>query len=96
LILGHSGGRCEGHRAAVALARQHANVYLDLSGDCYGLGLVEYLVGQAGSDRVLYGSDMTWIDPRTQLGMVLDAEISEADKTRVLRENALRLFRLEC
>lgn len=94
LILGHSGGRYEGHVAAAALARQHANVFLDLSGDCYSLGLVEYLVAEAGADRVLFGSDLTWIDPRTQLGMVLDAEVSDSDKACILRENALRLFRI--
>jgi predicted TIM-barrel fold metal-dependent hydrolase len=94
LILGHAGGRYEGHLAAAALARQHPNVYVDLSGDCYSLGLVEYLVREAGAPRVLYGSDLTWIDPRTQLAMVLDAPISPADKASVLRDNALRLFRL--
>ncbi len=92
LILGHSGGRYEGHLAAAVLASQQANVYLDLSGDCYGLGLVEYLVAKVGADRILFGSDLTWIDPRTQLGMVLDAEISSSDKASILRENALRLF----
>lgn len=94
LILGHAGGRYEGHLAAVALARQHANVYLDLSGDCYALGLVEYLVREAGATRVLFGSDLTWIDPRTQLAMILDAGISAADKACILRHNALRVFRL--
>jgi len=95
LILGHSGGRYEGHLAAAALARQLENVYLDLAGDCYGLGLVEYLVAEAGAGRILYGSDLTWIDPRTQLGMVLDAEIPSSDKAMILRDNALRLFRMK-
>ena len=94
LILGHSGGRYEGHLAAAALARQWANVYLDLSGDCYGLGLVEYLVAEVGADRILFGSDLTWVDPRTQLGMVLEAEISDSDKACILRDNALKLFRI--
>jgi predicted TIM-barrel fold metal-dependent hydrolase len=95
LILGHSGGRHEGHVAAAALARAHDNVYLDLAGDCYSLGLVEYLVAEAGADRILYGSDLTWIDPRTQLGMVLDSDITDDDKNLILRGNALRLFRLK-
>jgi len=94
LILGHSGGRYEGHLAAAALARAHANVYLDLAGDSYALGLVEYLVEQVGAERILYGSDLTWIDPRTQLGMILDAEIATTDKAKILRHNAVRLFEL--
>jgi hypothetical protein len=95
LILGHSGGRYEGYMAAASLARAHAHVYLDLAGDSYSLGLVEYLVSQVGAERILYGSDLTWIDPRTQLGMILDADIAEADKAKILSENARRLFRLE-
>ena len=95
LILGHAGGRHEGHLAAAALARDHPSVYLDLAGDGYSLGLVEYLVAEVGAGRVLYGSDLTWIDPRTQLGMILDAGISEADKAQILRDNAVKLFRLD-
>ena len=95
LILGHAGGRYEGHLAAVALAQASPNVYLDLSGDVYGLGLVEYLVAQLGSRRILYGSDLTWLDPRPALGMILDTEVSGADKTNILRDNAWRLFHLE-
>jgi predicted TIM-barrel fold metal-dependent hydrolase len=95
LILGHAGGRYEGHRAATDLARECPNVYLDLAGDIYGLGLVEYLVAQVGGERILFGSDLTWIDPRTQLGMILDAEIAAADKARILRDNAVKLFGLK-
>ena len=95
LILGHAGGRYEGYLAAAALARTYANVYLDLAGDGYGLGLVEYLVQQVGAERILYGSDLTWIDPRTQLGMILDAAIPTADKALILRHNAVKLFGLE-
>lgn len=94
LVLGHSGGRYEGHVAAAAMARAHENVYLDLAGDCYSLGLVEYLVDQAGADRVLFGSDFTWMDPRTQLGMILDADVPLAAKAKILGENAARLFHL--
>ena len=80
--------------AAANLARRHANVFLDTSGDCYTLGLIEYLVGQAGSDKVLFGSDLTWIDPRTQLGMILNANITNDAKHRILQANAWQVFRL--
>jgi hypothetical protein len=94
LILGHAGGRYHGHLAAAALAREHANVWVDLSGDCYALGLVEFLVEQVGADRILFGTDINWIDPRTHIGRVLDAEIPAPDKEKILRSNARRLFHL--
>jgi len=92
LILGHAGGRYHGHVAAAALAQRHSNVFVDTSGDCYALGLVEYLAGRAGADRVLFGSDITWIDPRTQLGMILDADVPAETKQKILGENAARIF----
>jgi len=96
LILGHAGGRFEGHRAAAKLTRSYANVFLDLSGDSYSFGLVEWFVQQAGADRILFGSDVTLIDVRTVMGRVLDADIPAEAKAMILGQNALRLFRLPC
>lgn len=95
LILGHAGGRYEGHRAAVELARIYPNVFLDLSGDSYSFGLIEWSVEQAGADRILFGSDVTLIDVRTVMGRVLDADISEEAKEMILGQNAVRLFNLK-
>ena len=94
LILGHAGGRYEGHRTAASLARRYPNVYLDLSGDVYSFGFIEWLVAQVGADRILFGSDAVWIDPRTHLARILDADISLTEKRLILGENAARLFRL--
>jgi hypothetical protein len=46
-------------RLEIELAIAYDNVYLDLAGDGYALGLVEYLVAQVGAERILYGSDLT-------------------------------------
>jgi hypothetical protein len=94
LVLGHAGGRYEGHLAAVRLARRYPNVYMDLSGDVYSFGFIEWLVAQVGAQRVLFGSDANWIDPRTHLGRILDADISLEEKSLILGENAQRLFGL--
>jgi uncharacterized protein len=94
LILGHAGGRYEGHRAAAQLARRYPNVYLDLSGDVYSFGFIEWLVAQVGAERILFGTDVDWIDPRTHLARVLDADITLAQKAAILGENACRLFQL--
>ena len=37
---------------------------VDLAGDYYDNGLVEFLVHHVGADRVIFGSDVNWIDPR--------------------------------
>jgi predicted TIM-barrel fold metal-dependent hydrolase len=95
LILGHAGGRYRGHVAAADLASRYPHVFVDLAGDCYTLGLIDYLVEHVGADKVLFGSDLTWIDPRTQLGMILDSHISTEAKRQILGENAARIFALD-
>jgi predicted TIM-barrel fold metal-dependent hydrolase len=95
LILGHAGGRYEGHLAAAKLARSYPNVYMDLSGDSYSFGFVEWLVEQVGAERILFGSDIVMIDGRPVMGRILDAAISSADKALILGENAVRVFGLD-
>ncbi len=94
LILGHAGGRYEGHLATAHLVQKHPNVYVDISGDVYAFRFIEWLVGQIGAERILFGSDLNWIDPRTTIGRVLDADISLEEKRLILGENARQLLRL--
>lgn len=95
ILLGHSGGRYNGHVAAVELAQECPNIYLDLAGDSFLLGLIEYFVGQGLADRLLFASDLTWIDPRPNLGSILYARISDDDKRKILGLNAKGIFGLE-
>jgi len=43
---------------------------------------------------VLYGSDLPLMDPRSQIGKIITAQISDAAKRLVLGDNARRLLRL--
>jgi predicted TIM-barrel fold metal-dependent hydrolase len=95
VLLGHAGGHYDGFLAAARLAAAYPNVYLDLTGDDFARGRVEYFVQHVSSSRVLFGSDMPWIDPRFPLGEVLAADITYADRAAILGENAVRIFSLE-
>jgi predicted TIM-barrel fold metal-dependent hydrolase len=48
-------------------------------------------VREAGANRVIFGSDMPGRSLASQLAKVTGAEISEADKERVLGSNLRRL-----
>ena len=93
LILGHSLHNLWGD--AVALARDFPRVYLDL---CAVLdertGVLERFVGEAGSDRVLFGTDIPWFDFHYYLAGVLAADIAEEDMRNILYRNARALFGL--
>ena len=95
LVLGHSGGRAEGIREAAKMAKRYPNVYLDTSGDVYPLGFIEYLVSEASTDKIMFGSDAMWICPATQLGMIEGANISRVEKIQILYDNARKVFKYD-
>ena len=95
IIFAHSGGRYGGMVKAVDIAGRYRNVYLDLAGDIYADGFIEYAVSQLGSERILFGSDYSMMDQRNMLGIVLGADISITDKENILWRNAADLFGID-
>lgn len=93
LILGHAGGRPGAMEAVIGLCREFPRVRVDLSGDYHDNGLIEKLAHDIGIERILFGSDINWIDPRANLAPVLAADISDEDVLRILRTNALEMQR---
>ena len=79
---------------AVTLAKRYPNIHLELCSSIVFNGAMEKLVEEAGSDRIVHGSDAPLMDPGYQLGRVLAAKLPAADKKKILYENAARLFRL--
>jgi predicted TIM-barrel fold metal-dependent hydrolase len=91
-IMGHSGGP-EGSRRAVEIAREVPNVYLDIALSMAPARQIEYFVREAGAERVLFGTDNPFIDPRPQIGRVGLAEIPDPDKVKIFGANAKRIMR---
>ncbi|MDD5483356.1 MAG: amidohydrolase family protein [Kiritimatiellae bacterium] len=89
-IMGHMGGT-EWREAAEGAAKA-GNVYLEISSGYPLRPKIEDAVRIAGAGKILYGSDMPLLDPASSLGMVLDADISEKDKEKILRGNAVNVF----
>ena len=88
LILAHLGSLA--HVEAVERAA-NGNIFTDTSGIASSKNnVVEYAVERAGADRILFGTDT--YAPGFQRGRIEYARIPEADKVRILRDNALRLF----
>jgi predicted TIM-barrel fold metal-dependent hydrolase len=91
----HVGGwNGRGTHYAVELAKRYSNIYLDLASSTVYNGVMEKLVAEAGADRIVHGSDAPLMDPGCQLGRVLAARISAADREKILYCNAVRLFHL--
>jgi hypothetical protein len=99
VILGHCGGSIRGMEASIEAVRTQSgrpqNIYLDLTGSALWTGRIERMVEKAGAERILFGTDLPFIDPRPQLGSVLMAGIGDEQKRMILGLNAARLFGLE-
>lgn len=87
-IMAHLGSTA--YAAAIGKAA-HGNVYADTSGIASSNNnVLEYTVGQVGSERILYGSDT--YAPGFQRGRIEFSTVSDTDKKNILRDNAIRLF----
>jgi predicted TIM-barrel fold metal-dependent hydrolase len=88
-IMGHSGGPF-GSVRAVEIAQKIDNVFLDITLSMCPAQQIEFFVKEVGSERVLFGTDNPFIDPRPQIGRVALARISEQDRINIFSANARR------
>lgn len=90
-LLGHS---CHGKwDEAIQLTRDFPNIYLELTAIFDDRGVIELFVAGAGSDRMLFGTDLPWFDPHHAVGVLLSAQITDEDRHNICHRNAERLLR---
>ncbi len=91
-IMGHSiQGQCD---EAIDIAKEYPNAYLELT-DTYRLnGMIEKMVNNAGSEKILFGTDLPWYNPAYCLGCILFSNIGDIDKKNIIRNNALRILKV--
>lgn len=77
---------------AIRLAQEFENAYLDICDIHRNGGTVAKMVDAAGSEKVLFGTDLPWYDPNYAIGSVLFAKITDRDRKNIFRENALRIL----
>jgi predicted TIM-barrel fold metal-dependent hydrolase len=54
---------------------------------------IEDYVRTYGTEKLLFGSDFPFGDPKRELRKIMDLSISESEKARILRENILQLLK---
>jgi uncharacterized protein len=93
VLLGHSGGPTRRPlERACALATERKGVYLDITMSRSIPGLIEWMLRRAPAQKILFGSDIPFIDPRPSVGLVLHERIDDATREAVFRTNSERLF----
>lgn len=89
IVMAHLGGQW---RQGVAAVQPYRNVWSDISGSRAYLGSVEYAVRLLGVERVLFGSDAYIRNFTVMLAKVAAAELSAAEKQRIVWDNSAELF----
>ena len=92
--MGHSGGPY-GSYMATQIAKELLNVYLDITLSMCPARQIEFFVSEVGSERILFGTDNPFIDPRPQIGRVCLAEITQKDRVNIFSANAKRLIKFQ-
>ncbi len=87
IILGHSGVTWRGYEQSFEVAAGVPNTFLDITGSQSHRTIIERAVARLGAHRVLFGSDMPFLEAALLLGRVLSARISDLDKEKILRTN---------
>ncbi len=90
-LMGHSGGPFAGVRA-VDIAHELPNVFLDLTISSCPARQIEFFVREVGSERIIFGTDNPFIDPRPQIGRVFLADIGRDDMMNIVGRNARRFI----
>jgi predicted TIM-barrel fold metal-dependent hydrolase len=92
LMLYHAGKSWDHVDNFLAVAEACPNVALEITYSYRVDGIIEYLVEQAGADRVYFGTDIGVRAPESQVGWAAYARVTDEERRSVMRDNGLRLL----
>ena len=92
IVCAHFGGQSQWDEVYDHLAG--TGVYLDTSMGFayYGEETFKRILNKHGADRILFGTDSPWSDVGDELNALLDLDISQEAKDKILYKNALKLL----
>jgi uncharacterized protein len=79
-------------KEALETASRADNIYTDIVSSWCAFDNIRYACEKLGDSRVLYGSDLTLLNPALSIGNVMSSEISDRSKEKIFYENAAELF----
>lgn len=91
-LLAHSGMSYETARKHIELTKKYSNIFLEITYTAVTNGIIEYMVREIGSQRIIYGSDTPMRDPIPQFGWLTYANITEIEKRNILGRNMRKII----
>jgi predicted TIM-barrel fold metal-dependent hydrolase len=96
IILGHSGAKDHYYIQVIKMLKRHPDkaLFLDIAGDVLYRDMLETMVDEVGSEKILFGTDIPWMDPLLTISYVRDSEIGTEHKKNIFYNNTRRIFNL--
>jgi len=93
MIIGHMG--LERWKEMVERVVDYKNLYLDITMSMPHPDRINIAVQKVGAERVIFGTDMTLLEPAIPLGLIQGSKISDEEKELILGGNIMRLLNME-
>lgn len=93
-VIGHSGNVLGGFEKAMDLAKKFDHVFLDTAFSRNYWGLMERMVKTVGAEKILFGSDIPFLNASAQVGKLLIANLTDSERQMIFHDNAAKLLRI--
>ncbi|MBQ7637995.1 MAG: amidohydrolase family protein [Clostridia bacterium] len=90
IVCGHSFFDLQ--KEGIEATKEFPNVYYELTAVPIVRGYLEDIVRAAGSERVLFGTDLPWFSTMHGAGTVLGADITDEDRLNIFHRNGDRII----
>lgn len=92
-LLAHTGIGFKHARDLIDIVKERKNVFFELTFTNVPDGLIEFLVNEVDSNKIIFGTDQPMRDPRPQLGWVIYSRIPVQDKIKILGFNMEKIIK---
>lgn len=91
-LVAHTGCSYRAARKVIELVKKYSNVLAEITFTAVLSNVIEILCREIGAEKVLFGTDTPMRDPAPQLGWIVYADISPAEKKLILGENMNKIL----
>lgn len=94
-IIGHSGNVLGGFEISAAIVKKYDNAFLDSTFSRNYFGLMKWMIKQVSAEKILFGSDIPFLNGAAQIGKLYEDGISDNDRRKIFYDNAAKLLKIK-
>ncbi len=94
-IIGHSGNVIGGFEIAIEIVKKYENAFLDSAFSRNYLGLMKRMIDQVSAEKILFGSDMPFLNGAAEIGKLYESGITDNNRQKIFHDNSAELLRIK-